>query len=153
MNSLYGRFGMNSDLNFTDIISKDNEISFINRHDIIINNVETLNSNFSLINYSKKINEDILENFNMRIDWASIITSESRILIQQLKELVNIYYIDTDCLIIPSKDLSKLSNFIDNKSLGSLKIRSEEHTSELQSLMRISYAVFCLKKQHILTTL
>src|SRR3546814_10344669 len=26
------------------------------------------------------------------------------------------------------------------------KIRSEEHTSELQSLMRISYAVFCLKK-------
>src|SRR3546814_7256546 len=26
-------------------------------------------------------------------------------------------------------------------------VRSEEHTSELQSLMRISYAVFCLKKQ------
>src|SRR3546814_7149976 len=35
--------------------------------------------------------------------------------------------------------------------LGTLRIsrrpRSEEHTSELQSLMRISYAVFCLKKQ------
>src|SRR3546814_4460803 len=28
-----------------------------------------------------------------------------------------------------------------------LAIRSEEHTSELQSLMRISYAVFCLKKK------
>src|SRR3546814_5498365 len=28
--------------------------------------------------------------------------------------------------------------------------RSEEHTSELQSLMRISYAVFCLKKKKIL---
>src|SRR3546814_4547716 len=27
-------------------------------------------------------------------------------------------------------------------------LRSEEHTSELQSLMRISYAVFCLKKKH-----
>src|SRR3546814_7054675 len=27
------------------------------------------------------------------------------------------------------------------------KLRSEEHTSELQSLMRISYAVFCLKKK------
>src|SRR3546814_2502964 len=27
-------------------------------------------------------------------------------------------------------------------------IRSEEHTSELQSLMRISYAVFCLKKNN-----
>src|SRR3546814_5332553 len=29
--------------------------------------------------------------------------------------------------------------------------RSEEHTSELQSLMRISYAVFCLKKKHLNT--
>src|SRR3546814_1275415 len=28
-----------------------------------------------------------------------------------------------------------------------LVVRSEEHTSELQSLMRISYAVFCLKKK------
>src|SRR3546814_10428332 len=30
-----------------------------------------------------------------------------------------------------------------------LEARSEEHTSELQSLMRISYAVFCLKKKKI----
>src|SRR3546814_8624483 len=30
-----------------------------------------------------------------------------------------------------------------------LRARSEEHTSELQSLMRISYAVFCLKKKNI----
>src|SRR3546814_453004 len=30
---------------------------------------------------------------------------------------------------------------------GRLEVRSEEHTSELQSLMRISYAVFCLKKK------
>src|SRR3546814_3329959 len=31
------------------------------------------------------------------------------------------------------------------------KRRSEEHTSELQSLMRISYAVFCLKKKTTIT--
>src|SRR3546814_7051566 len=31
--------------------------------------------------------------------------------------------------------------------LNLVKCRSEEHTSELQSLMRISYAVFCLKKK------
>src|SRR3546814_1103589 len=31
--------------------------------------------------------------------------------------------------------------------LAQLRSRSEEHTSELQSLMRISYAVFCLKKK------
>src|SRR3546814_5371008 len=30
-----------------------------------------------------------------------------------------------------------------------LEVRSEEHTSELQSLMRISYAVFCFKKKKI----
>src|SRR3546814_5893338 len=37
----------------------------------------------------------------------------------------------------------------DHDVLGAAKygIRSEEHTSELQSLMRISYAVFCLKKK------
>src|SRR3546814_4916915 len=29
-----------------------------------------------------------------------------------------------------------------------ITVRSEEHTSELQSLMRISYAVFCLKKKN-----
>src|SRR3546814_6593228 len=35
--------------------------------------------------------------------------------------------------------------------LRHLHLRSEEHTSELQSLMRISYAVFCLKKKkHII---
>src|SRR3546814_5616642 len=42
----------------------------------------------------------------------------------------------------------KLIAQIDRNSRG-ICIRSEEHTSELQSLMRISYAVFCLKnKRH-----
>src|SRR3546814_4000854 len=37
---------------------------------------------------------------------------------------------------------------VDAGGLGSIQgARSEEHTSELQSLMRISYAVFCLKKK------
>src|SRR3546814_9822537 len=35
---------------------------------------------------------------------------------------------------------------------GRDEVRSEEHTSELQSLMRISYAVFCLKKKHYTNT-
>src|SRR3546814_6644356 len=38
--------------------------------------------------------------------------------------------------------------FVDAENFaGSKSYRSEEHTSELQSLMRISYAVFCLKKK------
>src|SRR3546814_9418224 len=36
----------------------------------------------------------------------------------------------------------------EDERLGDLRHRSEEHTSELQSLMRISYAVFCLKKNN-----
>src|SRR3546814_979553 len=34
-----------------------------------------------------------------------------------------------------------------NDAIGNIAVRSEEHTSELQSLMRISYAVLCLKKK------
>src|SRR3546814_3643477 len=39
--------------------------------------------------------------------------------------------------------------FYDHSSFdpANIEVRSEEHTSELQSLMRISYAVFCLKKK------
>src|SRR3546814_6245113 len=40
-------------------------------------------------------------------------------------------------------DAARVRDLLDQK-IGS---RSEEHTSELQSLMRISYAVFCLKKK------
>src|SRR3546814_5904835 len=39
----------------------------------------------------------------------------------------------------------------DARRLAAIR-RSEEHTSELQSLMRISYAVFCLNKKNNLTT-
>src|SRR3546814_5560674 len=38
-------------------------------------------------------------------------------------------------------------NFQLAQAVGEAFLRSEEHTSELQSLMRISYAVFCLKKK------
>src|SRR3546814_6890804 len=37
---------------------------------------------------------------------------------------------------------------IPDAALAGQALRSEEHTSELQSLMRISYAVFCLKKKN-----
>src|SRR3546814_2428563 len=46
--------------------------------------------------------------------------------------------IDIQVLLIAGKE---------NIGVTSAFVRSEEHTSEIQSLMRISYAVFCLKKQ------
>src|SRR3546814_3405938 len=44
--------------------------------------------------------------------------------------------------------LARISRAAGNDQLGMIFARSEEHTSELQSLMRISYAVFCLKKKN-----
>src|SRR3546814_4554026 len=50
-----------------------------------------------------------------------------------------------------NSDISGFAEPLDNVCLAgkSAALRSEEHTSELQSLMRISYAVFCLKKKKI----
>src|SRR3546814_10760918 len=43
--------------------------------------------------------------------------------------------------------LAESLQFFEPAAIKQLILRSEEHTSELQSLMRISYAVFCLKKK------
>src|SRR3546814_1004342 len=51
----------------------------------------------------------------------------------------------------PTRALRVIVDFPNESLLKILKLerlRSEEHTSELQSLMRISYAVFCLKKKN-----
>src|SRR3546814_8176421 len=42
---------------------------------------------------------------------------------------------------------AKLARQARSSAVTASRTRSEEHTSELQSLMRISYAVFCLKKK------
>src|SRR3546814_3388281 len=57
-----------------------------------------------------------------------------------------------DTIIVRSVLVPALSHDIGKRiwwpsELARAKDRSEEHTSELQSLMRISYAVFCLKKK------
>src|SRR3546814_3455088 len=52
--------------------------------------------------------------------------------------------------VIDALHLPRIAQLV-NKS-NQFHLRSEEHTSELQSLMRISYAVFCLKKKTIQTS-
>src|SRR3546814_7337858 len=44
--------------------------------------------------------------------------------------------------------ISSIGGLKGSPIIGAYCIRSEEHTSELQSLMRISYAVFCLTTKH-----
>src|SRR3546814_1143721 len=62
---------------------------------------------------------------------------------RQVYEIPGVFRIATE--IVFAKD-----EVVEHVALGdtvSWEVRSEEHTSELQSLMRISYAVFCLKKK------
>src|SRR3546814_4613468 len=61
-------------------------------------------------------------------------------------------FADADIVITPMGETATLAATLKGASdaktillLGHMDVRSEEHTSELQSLMRISYAVFCLK--------
>src|SRR3546814_4226591 len=54
----------------------------------------------------------------------------------------------------PVGDAERLGRELFSRSYSDYRLeRSEEHTSELQSLMRISYAVFCLKKKKSTTLL
>src|SRR3546814_2354494 len=49
--------------------------------------------------------------------------------------------------VVSAVSLSLIMNLFSEPAERAKAMRSEEHTSELQSLMRISYAVFCLKKK------
>src|SRR3546814_4827584 len=62
-----------------------------------------------------------------------------------LRSLVGMGYLNYDAharTYITSSRVALLGSWVNSQ------FRSEEHTSELQSLMRISYAVFCLKKKN-----
>src|SRR3546814_3902840 len=49
--------------------------------------------------------------------------------------------------VLPAEDVEKITSIDKKLRFNDPSKRSEEHTSELQSLMRNSYAVFCLKKK------
>src|SRR3546814_2270452 len=74
--------------------------------------------------------------------------------VQRKKPPHHLIVLAQDALVHPLPECGELGQTIahaappSNGSSPPLRSRSEEHTSELQSLMRISYAVFCLKKKH-----
>src|SRR3546814_1672996 len=53
-----------------------------------------------------------------------------------------------ECRITRRDDRAGTVQDIVDGIIANVSVRSEEHTSELQSLLRISYAVFCLKNTH-----
>src|SRR3546814_2359004 len=71
--------------------------------------------------------------------WAGVPLAEPEVR-RRTAELTALF--DSAGAVGPKHWWSRLS-----RKLSEKWIRSEEHTSELQSLMRISYAVFCLKKK------
>src|SRR3546814_7653678 len=82
--------------------------------------------------------EIVLEESGYVEMWQNDKTLEAPGRLENLKEFVNAL-----------GEFESLAGFLEHVSLVMEALsRSEEHTSELQSLMRISYAVFCLKKQN-----
>src|SRR3546814_8841017 len=76
-----------------------------------------------------------------KFDLAKLRSKEQLVAFLGIEEAVFEEVVNFDPGISRSADLS---------GEAFLSARSEEHTSELQSLMRISYAVFCLKKINVL---
>src|SRR3546814_2928322 len=67
-----------------------------------------------------------------------------------IERLVGVYFLLIDIILdaaAPQVEIIALQLLDLGLQCLLLLLRSEEHTSELQSLMRISYAVFCLKKK------
>src|SRR3546814_1619766 len=103
--------------------------------------------------------------YEMRIsDWSSDVCSSDVVIGQESAFFISVQllvyrFTDQIELIKSSRQFQSISAVIfykqdvivsrtaDGKLSQCLCHRSEEHTSELQSLMRISYAVFCLKKK------
>src|SRR3546814_10038957 len=61
---------------------------------------------------------------------------------------VSVYGTSAEAATVPSAIPGNVSSAAKFCGCRHIACRSEEHTSELQSLMRISYAVFCLKKKN-----
>src|SRR3546814_8059982 len=66
----------------------------------------------------------------------------------RIADMMSLRSSDTACWIVrePNSSRSPRLTMLARRSIATS--RSEEHTSELQSLMRISYAVFCLQKKN-----
>src|SRR3546814_6834319 len=84
------------------------------------------------------------------LDRLEIMAQSSDETIEGLKEIIAVIGAARPRIPKSSQSGKALLNFYEARAKQEL--RSEEHTSELQSLMRISYAVFCLKKKTTQTT-
>src|SRR3546814_6543447 len=97
---------------------------------------------FDLVLESKD-NIDQPDNLRAMVFWGHAANSQTRL--ADMKKAME--KLDLLVIIDPYPTVAAVVNDRQNGTY----LRSEEHTSELQSLMRISYAVFCLKQKSITT--
>src|SRR3546814_7600455 len=84
----------------------------------------------------------------LRLDLiAAVIERCTRFAERQFVVCTNLQSLSDAHLALFDRDDVYISTSLDGDVATHTANRSEEHTSELQSLMRISYAVFCLKKK------
>lgn len=119
--SLYGRFGIKLDDDIINLYDY-NEVKTINNPKEIKEFEEYTLVKYSPDTINKELNNKILK---PRIDWASIVSAESRILINKIKRIIDIYYSDTDSIYIDKKDLEKIKEYISQTELGKFKIERE----------------------------
>ena len=114
MVSLYGRFGIKLDDDIINLYEYKDVYNIAN-----IKSIEEF-ENYALIKHSLDLLTVSLNNkiLKPRIDWACIVSSESRILMNKIKRIINIYYSDTDFIYIDKKDLYKISKFVHPTELG-----------------------------------
>ncbi len=121
LNSLTGRFGSQKNHTHTKILNAAEEIIFAETFDINYKNTQKLSNELILLNYTS--DHVSFENSISRVDWAAAVTAEARMLMQDLKNLVDVYYSDTDSLVIAKTELPKLKNHLANyMTLGKLRI-------------------------------
>src|SRR3546814_14206950 len=105
---------------------------------------------FGLVNLAFEFADDVGDGFRQRVDLslAQVLTRDKDMLVKRHDALPSIWPIAGFApLAKPLRLSSTLHELVQSKRGDWPVDRSEEHTSELQSLMRISYAVFCLKNK------
>src|SRR3546814_5086848 len=93
---------------------------------------------------AKKALDVIAKNMDRQVKRGKIGEAEKQAALKRISSGTGLeMFADSDIVIEAASENEEIKRAI----FKTLCPRSEEHTSELQSLMRISYAVFCLKKK------